>query len=178
MDARPRNVCGKGINRLNPKSLTVAYSTSISTLIDVPAAAAAGDEGAEALDAVGQTLGGQELKGPIDRGRLGRTFAWRCAGQQVVGFDRMAGPQQQLEHPLARAGQALAAGGALIAGGRELVDEGRAGKAGRGGMSVGAVVRHRARRYRAWPRGASGGPSRTPSAYVILRVTGETIHER
>ena len=45
MDARPRNVCGKGINRLNPKSLTVAYSTSISTLIDVPAAAAAGSAG-------------------------------------------------------------------------------------------------------------------------------------
>lgn len=45
MDARPRSVCGKGINRLNPKSLTVAYSTSISTRIVVPAAAAAGSAG-------------------------------------------------------------------------------------------------------------------------------------
>ncbi|MNN15858.1 hypothetical protein D3C81_1289780 [compost metagenome] len=77
----------------------------------------------------------KELERAIDGRRLGRLAVKAVAGDQVIGLDRLAGRQQQLQHPAARGGHALALGGAA---GLDRVD--RLRNLGGAGSAVGMIV--------------------------------------
>ncbi|MNI53821.1 hypothetical protein D3C73_1086760 [compost metagenome] len=54
----------------------------------------------------------QKVERAIDGRGLGGLAVQAVAGDQVIGLDRLARRQQQLQHPAARGGHALAVGGA------------------------------------------------------------------
>ncbi len=91
--------------------------------------APAGHIGVQALDAVREALALQEVQRAVDGGRLGRRPVLAIAGDQVIGLHRLAGLQQQLQHPAARRGQPLFGLGATHLGFGHLGGQRLAGQA-------------------------------------------------
>ena len=90
---------------------------------------------------MGEAAALQKLEGAIDGRRFGGLAVGAVAADQVIGLDRLPGPQKQLQHPAARSGHALAIGAAGALGRLQRLGQGTGRQAGVG-MGVSAAVRH------------------------------------